>query len=196
MANIASILESAKNYNNFLRLDMENSIYTDQTFEIFKHCRSTYKNVGVVIQSYLHRSLEDAKQLSAIDFNARICKGIYQEAETIAFQGSEEIKKNFMTLARALSAKGAYAGYATHDQDLIDQLLAWIESENIPPDKFEFQVLYGVPMAGRLEELRNQGYKIRVYVPFGPDWFDYSLRRLKENPDIVGYVIKNMFKNE
>ena len=101
-----------------------------------------------------------------------------------------------MSLARALAAKGAYAGYATHDQDLIDQLLAWIESENIPPGKFEFQVLYGVPMAGRLEELRDQGYKIRVYVPFGPDWFDYSLRRLKENPDIIGYVIKNMFKSE
>ena len=196
ISNISTILKQAMKYNNFLRLDMENSIYTDQTFEIFKHCRSTYKNVGVVIQSYLHRSLEDAKQLSAVDFNARICKGIYQEAETIAFQGSEEIKKNFMTLARALSAKGAYAGYATHDQDLIDQLLAWIESENIPPDKFEFQVLYGVPMAGRLEELRDQGYKIRVYVPFGPDWFDYSLRRLKENPDIIGYVIKNMFKSE
>jgi proline dehydrogenase len=196
MVNITTILESAKNYNNFLRLDMENSLYTDQTFELFKHCKSTYNNVGVVLQSYLHRSLEDAKQLSAIDFNARICKGIYQEAEAIAFQGSEEIKENFMTLARALSAKGAYAGYATHDQDLIDQLLAWIESENIPPGKFEFQVLFGVPMAGRLEELRNQGYKIRVYVPFGPDWFDYSLRRLKENPDIIGYVIKNMFKSE
>ena len=196
MTNISTILKQAMNYNNFLRLDMENSLYTDQTFEIFKHCKSIYKNVGVVIQSYLHRSLEDVNQLAEVDFNARICKGIYQEAETIAFQGSEEIKKNFMTLARALSAKGAYAGYATHDQDLIDQLLAWIESENIPPDKFEFQVLYGVPMAGRLEELRDQGYKIRVYVPFGPDWFDYSLRRLKENPDIIGYVIKNMFKSE
>ena len=195
-ANISNILKQAMNYNNFLRLDMENSLYTDQTFEIFKHCKSIYKNVGVVIKSYLHRSLEDVNQLAEVDFNARICKGIYQEAEAIAFRGSEEIKENFMTLARALSAKGAYAGYATHDQDLIDQLLAWIESENIPPGKFEFQVLYGVPMAGRLEELRNQGYKIRVYVPFGPDWFDYSLRRLKENPDIVGYVIKNMFKNE
>ena len=196
MVNITSILKHAKDYNNFLRLDMENSPYTDQTFEIFKHCKSIYENVGVVVQSYLHRSLEDVKQLSAVDFNARICKGIYQEAEANAFQGSEEIKENFITLARALATKGAYAGYATHDQDLIDQLLAWIESEKIPPDKFEFQVLYGVPMAGRLEELKNKGYKIRVYVPFGPDWFDYSVRRLKENPNIAGYVIKNMFKNE
>jgi len=196
MVNITSILKHAKDYNNFLRLDMENSPYTDQTFEIFKHCKSIYENVGVVVQSYLHRSLEDVKQLSAVDFNARICKGIYQEAEANAFQGSEEIKENFITLARALAAKGAYAGYATHDQDLIDQLLAWIESEKIPPDKFEFQVLYGVPMAGRLEELKNKGYKIRIYVPFGPDWFDYSVRRLKENPNIAGYVIKNMFKNE
>ena len=92
--------------------------------------------------------------------------------------------------------QGAYAGYATHDHDLIDQILALVDSENIPPDRFEFQVLYGVPMAGRLEELKKQGYRIRVYVPFGPDWFNYSVRRLKENPNIVGYVIKNMFKSE
>ena len=95
-----------------------------------------------------------------------------------------------------MASKGAYAGYATHDQNLIDQLLDWINSENLSSDLFEFQVLYGVPMAGRLEELKNKGYKIRVYVPFGPDWFDYSVRRLKENPNIAGYVIKNMFKNE
>ena len=196
MTNISTILKQAMNYNNFLRLDMESSLYTDQTFEIFKHCKSLYKNVGVVIQSYLHRSLEDIKQLAMVDFNARICKGIYQERESIAFQNSDEIKKNFLVLAKALASKGAYAGYATHDDNLIDQLLVWIESEKIPPEKLEFQVLYGVPMDGRLEELRNLGYKIRVYVPFGPDWFDYSVRRLKENPDIFGYVIKNMFKSE
>ena len=196
MTNISTILKQAMNYNNFLRLDMESSLYTDQTFEIFKHCKSIYKNVGVVIQSYLHRSLEDVKQLAVVDFNARICKGIYQEREFIAFQNNDEIKKNFLVLAKALASKGAYVGYATHDHNLIDQLLAWIGSEKIPPDKLEFQVLYGVPMDGRLEELRDLGYKIRVYVPFGPDWFDYSVRRLKENPDIFGYVIKNMFKSE
>jgi proline dehydrogenase len=95
-----------------------------------------------------------------------------------------------------MAVKSAYAGYATHDHDLLDQLLEWIESKNISRDLFEFQVLYGVPMAGRLDVLRNAGYKVRIYVPFGPDWFDYSIRRLKENPDIAGYVIKNMFKNE
>ena len=95
-----------------------------------------------------------------------------------------------------MAVNGAYAGYATHDQDLIDQLLKWIQSESIDPNRFEFQMLYGVPMQGRLEELLEKGYKVRIYVPFGPDWFDYSLRRLKENPAIARYVIKNMFKYE
>ena len=95
-----------------------------------------------------------------------------------------------------MASKGAFAGFATHDQNLIDQLLDWINSENLSSDSFEFQVLYGVPMSGRLEALQDQGFKVRVYVPFGPDWFNYSVRRLRENPDIAGYVIKNMFKNE
>ena len=196
IVNITSILNQAKKNNNFLRLDMENSIYTDHTFEIYAHCKQHYEHVGVVIQSYLRRSQEDIERLASGNFNARICKGIYQESETIALQDREKIKDNFITLAKVMASKGAYAGYATHDQNLIDQLLDWINSENLSSDLFEFQVLYGVPMAGRLEELKNKGYKIRVYVPFGPDWFDYSVRRLKENPNIAGYVIKNMFKNE
>ena len=93
-----------------------------------------------------------------------------------------------------MAERNAFSGYATHDQDLIDKLLDWIETENISPDLFEFQVLFGVPMEGRLEALLEKGYKVRVYVPYGPDWFDYSVRRLKENPDIAGYVLWNMFK--
>ena len=196
MANTTAILKKAREHGNFLRIDMENSPFTDQTFELYDHCKKIYENVGVVVQSYLHRSLKDMERLTNESFNSRICKGIYREPDTIAFQGREEIKANFLDLAKAMAVKGAYAGYATHDHDLLDQLLEWIESKNISRDLFEFQVLYGVPMSGRLDVLRNAGYKVRIYVPFGPDWFDYSIRRLKENPDIAGYVIKNMFKNE
>ena len=95
-----------------------------------------------------------------------------------------------------MAKKGSFAGYATHDQDLIDELLDWIKAEKIPSELFEFQTLYGVPMDGRLEYLINKGYKVRIYIPFGPDWFDYSVRRLKENPNIAKYVLKNFLKHE
>ena len=196
IANITNILNQAKENKNLLRLDKENSPYTDHTFEIYARCKQNYEHVGVVIQSYLRRSQEDIERLASGNFNARICKGIYQESETIAFQDRKKIKDNFITLAKVMASKGAFAGFATHDQNLIDQLLDWINSENLSSDSFEFQVLYGVPMSGRLEALQDQGFKVRVYVPFGPDWFNYSVRRLRENPDIAGYVIKNMFKNE
>ena len=97
-------------------------------------------------------------------------------------------------MAKIMAEKGSFAGFATHDQELIDELLNWIRAENISKDKFEFQALYGVPMDGRLERLIDYGYSVRIYVPFGPDWFDYSIRRLEENPNIAKYVLKNFFK--
>ena len=196
ITNITKLLKEARQYNNFLRIDMENSPYTDQTFAIYTHCKRNYEHVGVVIQSYLHRSLNDIEIMSENDFNARICKGIYEEEKIIAFQDREEIKDNYLNLVKTMEANGGYAAYATHDQDLIDRLLEWIESDNIDPNRFEFQTLYGVPMDGRLEELIDKGYRVRIYVPFGPDWFDYSLRRLRENPGIARYVIKNMLKHK
>ena len=99
-----------------------------------------------------------------------------------------------MAMAKVLAKKGSFAGFATHDQELIDELISWVEAKDIPKDKIEFQTLYGVPMNGRLESLIESGYSVRIYVPFGPDWFDYSIRRLKENPDIAKYVLKNFFK--
>ncbi len=99
-----------------------------------------------------------------------------------------------MSMAKSMFKKGSFAGYDTHDQELIDELLNWIKTENIPKEQFEFQTLSGVPMNGRLEDLINQGYAVRIYVPFGPDWFDYSIRRLKENPNIATYVLKNLLK--
>ncbi len=194
MSNITTILKKAQEHENFLRIDMENSPFTDQTIEIYHHCKTIYNNVGVVIQSYLHRSIDDILFLANDQFNSRICKGIYKESEYIAYQNREKIQDNFLTLAKTMATRNAYSGFATHDQDLIDRLLDWIIKDKIPKDLFEFQVLYGVPMNGRLEALLGAGYKVRVYVPYGPDWFDYSVRRLKENPKIISYVLKNFFR--
>ncbi|MBT3179658.1 MAG: proline dehydrogenase [Candidatus Marinimicrobia bacterium] len=196
MGNITTILKKAKENNNFLRIDMENSPFTDQTFEIYNHCKTIYNQVGVVIQSYLHRSLNDVQHLANEQFNSRICKGIYKESEKIAYHEPEKINENFLSIAKSMILKKSFSAYATHDQDLIDQLLNWIETEKISKDLFEFQVLYGVPMGGRLEALLNTGYKVRVYVPYGPDWFDYSVRRLNENPKVISYVMKNIFRTK
>ena len=194
MSNITTILKKAQEHENFLRIDMENSLFTDQTIEIYHHCKTIYNNVGVVIQSYLHRSIDDILILANDQFNSRICKGIYKESEHIAYQNREEIQDNFLTLAKAMATRNAYSAFATHDQELIDRLLDWIITDKVPKDLFEFQVLYGVPMNGRLEALLGAGYKVRVYVPYGPDWFDYSVRRLTENPKIISYVLKNFFR--
>ena len=194
MSNITTILKKAQEYENFLRIDMENSPFTDQTIEIYHHCKTIYNNVGMVIQSYLHRSIDDILFLANDQFNSRICKGIYKESENIAYQDREEIQDNFLKLAKTMVTQNAYSAFATHDQELIDRLLDWITTDKVPKDLFEFQVLYGVPMNGRLEALLGAGYKVRVYVPYGPDWFDYSVRRLKENPKIISYVLKNFFR--
>lgn len=194
MSNITTILKKAQEHNNFLRIDMENSPFTDQTIEIYHHCKTIYNNVGMVIQSYLHRSIDDILLLADDQFNSRICKGIYKESEYIAYQDREEIQGNFLKLAKNMVTRNAYSAFATHDQELIDRLLDWIITDKVPKDLFEFQVLYGVPMNGRLEALLGAGYKVRVYVPYGPDWFDYSVRRLTENPKIISYVLKNFFR--
>jgi proline dehydrogenase len=193
--NFIKVATIAKTYSNFLRIDMESSEVTDKTFEIFKSCQQVYSKVGVVLQAYLHRTLEDVSNLSFDNgFNSRICKGIYKEPPSIAIHDHELIIKNYLKIAKKMYQSGAYSGFATHNQGLIDNLLDWISKEKIPKNCFEFQVLYGVPMEGRLEYLVNKNFKVRVYVPYGKDWFDYSIRRLKENPDIAGYVLRNIFK--
>lgn len=194
MRNMVKIAKKAKEYENFLRIDMESSHYTDKTFEIYRECKTITKDIGVVLQSYLYRSLDDISNLVDSNFNTRICKGIYKEDESIAYQSKEEIRKNFLLMAKTVANKGGFSGFATHDHYLIDRLLDWIEKDNISKHLFEFQVLYGVPMGGRLKELVSKGYSVRIYVPFGPDWFEYSIRRLKENPNIASYVLKNLFK--
>ena len=192
--NFNSLSLIGKEYNVGITIDMENSPYTSKTFEIYKNAIIKNEKLGTVIQAYLYRSLDDIKHLDSSLLNLRICKGIYNESQDIAIQDRLAINDNYFEMAKSLLNGQGYACLATHDLTLIDRLESFIDENDISPKRFEFQVLYGVPMGNRLEELKSKGYKIRIYVPFGEAWFEYSVRRLKENPKIISYVLKNLFK--
>tara|TARA_B110000116_G_scaffold203591_1_gene178653 strand:+ start:44 stop:943 length:900 start_codon:yes stop_codon:yes gene_type:complete len=192
--NFHSLSLIGKENNVGITIDMENSPYTSKTFGIYKNALIDNEQLGTVIQAYLYRSLDDIKQLDSSSLNLRICKGIYNESQDIAIQNRSAINDNYFEMAKTLLNGQGYACLATHDITLIDRLESFIDENNISPRRFEFQVLYGVPMGNRLEKLKKKGYKIRVYVPFGEAWFEYSVRRLKENPKIISYVLKNLFK--
>ena len=192
--NFNSLSLIGKEYNVGITIDMENSPYTSKTFEIYKNAIIKNEKLGAVIQAYLYRSLDDIKHLDSSLLNLRICKGIYNESQDIAIQDRLAINDNYFEMAKSLLNGQGYACLATHDLTLINRLESFIDENDISPKRFEFQVLYGVPMGNRLEELKSKGYKIRIYVPFGEAWFEYSVRRLKENPKIISYVLKNLFK--
>jgi len=192
--NFYQIVRHAKSYNNFLRIDMENSPYTQKTIDLYQKNISSYEKIGIVLQAYLKRSLKDAETLNAPGFNTRICKGIYNEPSNIALKDKDGIQDNFFLITKQILSGEGFVAIATHDIPLIDRIETWIEQNNIPNNRFEFQVLYGVPMGNRLKQLLHKGYTVRQYIPFGPDWFDYSLRRLKENPKIISYVLTNLIR--
>ncbi len=192
--NFSELVEIANTQNIGITIDMENSTYTKKTLELFQKGLAIYEGVGAVIQAYLHRSLDDLIMLDSSKLNLRICKGIYNETPEIAIQERYAINDNFLKLTETIFNGKGYACLATHDLELINQLEELIDNNKISKDRFEFQVLYGVPMGNRLELLKEKGYKIRIYVPFGEAWFDYSIRRLKENPKIISYILGNIFK--
>ncbi|MEE8336337.1 MAG: proline dehydrogenase family protein [Candidatus Neomarinimicrobiota bacterium] len=192
--NLNSIIEKSKSTGLGLTIDMEKSDFTDITLKIYFKAQKQHSGVGTVLQSYLHRSLDDLKALDSENLHLRICKGIYRESPLIAFQGAAEIRQNFFDMAKTLMTGRGYACLATHDITLIDRLEAFIENNNIPSNKFEFQTLLGVPMGNRLHELKEKGYAVRIYIPYGQSWFEYSLRRLEENPAIISYVLGNLFR--
>ena len=193
--NLITLLNKAHETSNFLRIDMESSDVTDTTLDLYNECKKEYSKVGTVLQAYLYRSEKDLKMLSADDnCNFRLCKGIYRESSEIAIHNRQEINYNFLKLLRYAFEKKIYVGIATHNLELLKKIYDIIDELKIPAEKFEFQVLYGVPMSGWLEKHIENGYKVRVYVPFGKDWYAYSIRRLKENPDIAGYILKDIFR--
>jgi len=192
--NLFRVLEAAIATNNFMRIDMENSAHTDDTLSLYQRCLERYSRVGPVLQAYLYRSRDDLEKLASSSLNFRLCKGIYQESPEIAIQDRAAINDNFLALARQAFEGESYLAIATHDQNLIARVEQLIEDMRIPSDRFEFQVLYGVPMDGELELLRAKGYTVRIYIPFGRAWYNYSLRRLQENPNLAGYVMHNLFR--
>jgi proline dehydrogenase len=189
---ISEIVKKAKTLNNFVRIDMEDSPFTDSTIRVYKKIYETIGNVGIVLQAYLRRTLNDVEHLNKLGTNYRLCKGIYVEPEDIAYKGKQEIRDNFLKALRMMLKNGNYVGIATHDDYLVENSYKMIKEMNIPKDKFEFQMLLGVKEDLRYK-INDDGYKVRIYVPFGTEWYAYSIRRLKENPQIAGYVFKNIF---
>ena len=193
--NLSKLVEAAKKNNNFLRLDMENAPYTSETIKLYKEMFNHYDQIGIVIQAYLHRSIDDIKALSNDKFNVRICKGIYVEDPSLVLNDYNDIRENYISLVKESLNNGSYVGIATHDEFLIDSLYSWILEKDISKDRYEFQVLHGVPMQKKLKKLMDDGNTVRVYLPYGDNWYDYSVRRLKENPKMAGYIIKNLFSS-
>lgn len=191
--NIKSIVEAGNKTGLFVRIDMEDAKTTDDTLEIYRRIRADgLTNTGVVIQAYLHRSEDDVKELLKDGTNFRICKGIYNESPSIAFKGRQEIRDNFIKLLRLMLENGNQTGIATHDDYLINGATKLIHDLGISKEKYEFQMLLGV-REKRRNEIVREGYRLRVYVPFGEQWYAYSTRRLKENPNMAWYITKAIF---
>jgi len=184
------LVEIAASRGGFVRIDMEDSSCTDDTLDLYRRLRTETDAVGVVLQAYLRRSLADARALvEGPTPSVRICKGIYREPREIAFHDAEAIRTNFLRILDALVAGGATVGIATHDERLAYECKRILEAREVPPERFEFQMLLGVD-----EELRRillaEGHRMRVYIPYGKEWHAYSLRRLRENPRIARYVLR------
>ena len=187
------LVRQAAERRNFVRIDMEDSSCTDETLRLYRELREAgLGNVGIVLQAYLRRTLDDIEALSDLSPNVRLCKGIYVEPEEIAYQGFDEVRENFVRALGALLDGGSYVGIATHDESLIEEGERLVREAGRPPAEYEFQMLLGVrPQRGT--ELVEAGHRLRIYVPYGEEWYAYSLRRLQENPKIAGYIASDTF---
>jgi proline dehydrogenase len=195
---IREIVEKAASVKGFIRIDMEDSPCTDDEIVLFRKLKSEFPaNVGLVVQAYLRRTLKDVEQMADLNnqsapLNFRLCKGIYVESESIAFKKYEEINSHYLEDLEFMFRNKIYAGIATHDRTLVESSYNLIRKYSVPKDMYEFQMLYGVTPKLR-ERIVNEGHKMRVYVPFGKQWFGYSTRRLKENPKMASHIIKALF---
>ncbi|HEX9150362.1 MAG TPA: proline dehydrogenase family protein [Thermoanaerobaculia bacterium] len=188
----ARVVEGARRHGTFVRIDMEDSSVTEETIRIFGETRARYEKVGLVLQAYLRRSLDDALRAASMHANVRVCKGIYVEPSAIAFQDREEIRDSFSAMVDRLLEAGSYVGIATHDPILVERARATVSRLSLRREAYEYQMLLGV--AGDLRrQLVSDGHRLRVYVPYGRAWEAYSMRRLKENPAIAGHVLRGIF---
>jgi proline dehydrogenase len=190
--NVKRIMDMAKVLGIFVRIDMEDSSVTTATLDTYERFRKAgFDNTGIVIQAYLRRSEEDVKRLIDMKASVRLCKGIYIEPESIAFKGKDEIRKNYVKLMGMLMEGGCRIGIATHDDLLVRAAYDLLSRDHLQPDGYEFQMLYGVRQDIR-DRIVADGHKLRVYVPFGKQWYAYSIRRFKENSQVAGYVFKSV----
>lgn len=195
---VREVLERARKYNSFVRLDMESSAYTDRTLDTFeqKLYPDFRDNVGIVLQSCLRRTLDDVARANRLQCRVRICKGAYLEPPEVAFPEKSDVDKNYVEAMHRLMEHGRYPGIATHDEVIIQEAKRFAKEKGIPNDRFEFQMLYGV-RRDLQEQIVREGYRMRVYVPFGTRWYPYLMRRLAERPAnlafMTGNIVKEMF---
>ena len=195
VANMQMVLERAQQYDSFVRLDMESSQYTDRTLHMFEHrlYPSYPKNVGIVLQSYLRRTAADVEFANRLGCRVRICKGAYQEPATVAFPEKRDVDESYVRCMHSLMSEGNYPGIATHDERIIADAKRFAAEQGIEPHRYEFQMLYGV-RRDLQEQLVREGYRMRVYVPFGTQWYPYLMRRLAERPANVAFMTGNVVK--
>ena len=195
---VREIVERAASASYFVRIDMEDSQCTDLEIELFRYLKKEFPGyVGIVLQSCMRRTLEDLKNMNDLNsqeypLNIRLCKGIYNEPEEIAFKDKQEINDNYLIDLEYMLQQGYYPAIATHDKTLVTGAYKLLEKYNIQPDSYEFQMLYGVTPRLR-NRIVSEGNAMRVYVPYGKDWFNYSTRRLQENPKMAFHIIKALF---
>jgi proline dehydrogenase len=195
VANMQTVLERAGQHGSFVRIDMESSQYTDRTLHLFEHrlYPSYPRNVGIVLQSYLRRTLADVEYANRLGCRVRICKGAYQEPASVAFPDKRDVDASYVRCMHLLMSEGNYPGIATHDERIIAEAKRFAKERGISTDRFEFQMLYGV-RRDLQERLVREGYRMRVYVPFGTQWYPYLMRRLAERPANVAFMTGNIVK--
>jgi len=187
------VCEAAKN-GNFVRVDMESSEYTERTLNLVYDLYAETKSCGAVIQAYLKRSEADVEDLNQRRIRVRLCKGAYLEPPNVAIQDKADVDRNYVKLAKKLLTDGNYPGLATHDERIIEELLTFVREQNIPPERFEFQMLYGI-RRDLQTKITKAGYRMRLYVPFGEAWYPYFMRRLAERPANVLFIARNLFRS-
>jgi len=195
VAIMQKILQRSRDYGSFVRIDMESSEYTQRTLDLFEQrLYPAYReNVGIVLQSYLYRTFADVERAISIKARVRLCKGAYKEPETVAFPDKKDVDANYVRCMHELMLKGNYPGIATHDEAIIREAKRFARANDITADRYEFQMLYGV-RRDLQDQLVREGYRMRVYVPFGTQWYPYLMRRLAERPANVAFLTGNMFK--
>ena len=190
---VESIVERAAGYGNFVRVDMEGSVYTQRTIDLVKRVRAKTPSVGVVVQAYLKRTANDVPGLLAAQCRMRLCKGAYKEPADIAFAAKSDVDANYVRLMQEMLPSGIYHGIATHDPRMIDATKEFVAARAIAKSAFEFQMLYGI-RTDLQQSLVREGFTMRVYIPYGKDWFPYFMRRLAERPANVMFFAKNLFR--